>query len=152
MPKVMFKQLCTIALISHASKVMLKILQARLQQYMRTVHENFQILQLGLQKADQRPNWQHQLNHRSKRIPKTIYFCFIDYAKAFDCVDHNKLENFSGDGNAKTTLSVSWENCTLVKKQLDMKQQTGSKLWKEYVKTVCCHPVYLTYMHSMWSR
>ena len=57
---------------------------------------------------------------------KNIYFCFIDYAKAFDCVDHNKLENSETDGNT----SPSWEICMQVSKQqleLDMEQQTGSK-------------------------
>ena len=61
---------------------------------------------------------------------KTIYFCFIDYAKSFDCVDHNKLENSSRDGNIRTTWSASWETCMQVRKQLlelDMEQQTGSK-------------------------
>ena len=51
----------------------------------------------------------------------------------------------------QTTLPASWETCVQVKKQqleLDMEQQTGSKLGKEYVKTVCCHPAYLTYMQS----
>ena len=58
---------------------------------------------------------------------KNIYFCFIDYAKAFDCVDHHKLENSERDGN---TWPASWEICMQVKKQqleLVMEQQTGSK-------------------------
>ena len=81
----------TTALISHASKVMLKILQARLQQYMN--HE-LPDVQAGFRKGrgtrDQFAK--HLLDHRrSNRIPENIYFCFIDYAKAFDCVDHNKL-------------------------------------------------------------
>ena len=62
---------------------------------------------------------------------KNIYFCFIDYAKTFDCVDHKKLENSERDGNEyQTTWSTSWEICMQVKKQqleLDMDQQTGSK-------------------------
>ena len=78
---------CTIALISHTSKVMLKILQARLQQY---VNREPPDVQAGFRKG--RGNCQHPLDHRkSKRVPENIYFCFIDYAKAFDCVDHNKL-------------------------------------------------------------
>ena len=67
---------------------MLKILQARLQMY-----ENFQMYNLDLEKAEE-PEWncQHMLDHRkSKGIPKNVYFCFINYAKTFDCVDHNKL-------------------------------------------------------------
>ena len=81
----------TIALISHASKVMLKILQARLQQYM-----NFQMFKLDLEKAEEPET---KLNIRwiigtAREFQKNIYYCFIHYAKAFDCVDHNKLENF----------------------------------------------------------
>ena len=81
----------TVALISHASKVVLRILQARLQQYMN--HE-LPDVQAGFKRQrNQRSNCKHPLDHqKSKRVPKKpIYFCFIDYAKAFDCVDHNKL-------------------------------------------------------------
>ena len=68
---------------------MLKILQARLQQY---VNHKLPDVQAGFQKGNQRSNCQHPLDHgKSKRVPQNIYFCFIDYAKAFDCVDHNKL-------------------------------------------------------------
>ena len=83
---------CTIVLISYAIKVMLKILQASLQQY---VNREVSDIQAGFRKCrgtrDQIANI--LLNHRkSKRIPeKNIYFCFIDYTKAFDCVDQNKL-------------------------------------------------------------
>ena len=77
----------TIALISHASKLMLKILQAKLLQYM---NEMFKLV-LEMQR-NQRPNCQHLLDHgKSKRIAEKHLFLFIDYAKAFDCVDHNKL-------------------------------------------------------------
>ena len=81
----------TIALISHSSKVMLKILQARLQQYMN--HE-IPDVQAGFRKArgsrDQIANI-HWIIKKASEFQKNIYFCFIDYAKAFDCVDHNKL-------------------------------------------------------------
>ena len=91
----------TIALISHASKLMLKILQARLQQYGNCELPD---VQAGFMKGRgsncQRWNCQHPLDHqKSKKFQKNIYFCFIDYAKAFDCVDHNKLENFESGGN-----------------------------------------------------
>ena len=82
----------TIALMSHTSKVMLKILQARLQQYMNCELPDVQAgFRKGRGTRDQ--NCQHPLDHqKSKRVPeKHLYFCFIDYAKAFDCVDHNKL-------------------------------------------------------------
>ena len=89
---------CTIALILHASKVMLKILQARLQRYMN--HE-LPDVQAGFRKAKEPEiklptsigSWKKQESCR-----KNIYFCFIDYAKAFDCVDHKKLENSERDG------------------------------------------------------
>ena len=82
--------------ISHASKVMLKILQARLQQYVnRELPSWFEKRQ-----RNQRSNCQHPLNHeKAREFQKNIYFCFIDCAKAFDCMDHNKLENSSRDGN-----------------------------------------------------
>ena len=84
----------TIALISHASKVMLKILQARLQQYMN--HELSDV-QGGFRKGkgtrDQIANirW---ITEKAREFQKNIYFCFIDYTKAFDCVDHYKLRKF----------------------------------------------------------
>ena len=81
----------TIALISHASKVMLKILQARLQQYV--IHE-LPDVQAGFRKGretrDQIANI-HWMIQKTKEFRKNIYFCFTDYAKAFDWVDHNKL-------------------------------------------------------------
>ena len=82
---------CTIALISHASKVILKIIQARFQQYMS--HE-LPDVQVGFRKGRgtryQTANirW---IKKKAKEFQKNIYFCFIDYAKAFDCVGHNKL-------------------------------------------------------------
>ena len=80
----------TIALISHASKVMLKILQARLQLYMNCEPVDVQAgFRKGRGTRDLIPNL---LDHQKAReFQKSIYFCFIDYAKAFDCVDHNKL-------------------------------------------------------------
>ena len=89
------------ALISHASKVMLKILQARLQLYMN--HE-IPGVQAGFRKGrgtrDQIANI-HWIINKAREFQKNIYFCFIDYAEAFDCVDHNKLENSERDGNTR---------------------------------------------------
>ena len=82
---------CTIALISHISKVMLKILQARLQKYM---NRELPDVQTGFRKGrgtrDQIANirW---IIEKAREFQKNIYFCFLDYAKAFDCVDHSKL-------------------------------------------------------------
>ena len=105
---------------------MFKILQARLQQYMN--HELLDV-QAGFRKGrgtrDQIANifW---IIEKRREFQKNICFCFIDYVKAFDCVDHSKLEKWE----YQTTWPVSWEVRMQVKKQqleLDMKQQTGSK-------------------------
>ena len=82
---------CTIALISHASKVMLKILHSRLQQI---VNCELPGVQAGFRKGrgtrDQIANIRWNIK-KAREFQKNIYFCFIDYAKAFDCVDHNRL-------------------------------------------------------------
>ena len=121
---------CTIALISHASKVMLKILQARLQEY---VNRELPDVQAGFRKGrgttDQIDDicW---IIEKAREFQKNIYFCFIDYAKAFDYVDHNKLWKILKEMEYQTTWPASWEICMQVRKQqleLDMEQQTGSK-------------------------
>ena len=84
---------CTIVLYSHTGKVTFKTLQARLQQYM---NQELPYVQAGFRKGrgtrDQMANI-HWITEKAREFQKNIYFCFIDYAKAFDCVDHNKLEN-----------------------------------------------------------
>ena len=81
----------TTALISHASKVILKILQARLQQYVNRELPDVQArFRKGRGTRDQIANI-HWVTEKAGEFQKNIYFCFIDYAKAFDCVDHNKL-------------------------------------------------------------
>ena len=91
----------TIVFISHASKVMLKIFQARLQQY---VNHELPDVQAGFRKGrgtrDQIANirW---IIEKAREFQKNIYFCFINYAKDFDCVDHNKLKNSERDGNTR---------------------------------------------------
>ena len=91
----------TIALISHNSKVMLKILQARLQQF---INRELPDVQAGFRKGrgtrDQIANIRWILK-KAREFKKNIYFCFIDYAKAFDCVDYQKLENSERDGNTR---------------------------------------------------
>ena len=91
----------TIALISHANIVMLKILQARLQQY---ANHELPDVQAGFRKGrgirDQIANI-HWIIEKAREFQKNIYFCFIDYTKAFDSVDHNKLENSERDGNTR---------------------------------------------------
>ena len=75
-------------------------------------------------------NYQMLDHQEIKRVPENIYICFIDYAKAFDCVDHNKLWKLLREMGKQTTWPASWEICMQVRKQqleLDMEQQTGSK-------------------------
>ena len=90
-----------IAPISHASKIMLKILQARLQQY---VNHELPDVPAGFRKGR---GTRYQIANicwiikKAREFQKNIYFCFIDYAKVLDCVDHNKLENSSSDGNTR---------------------------------------------------
>ena len=109
---------------------MLKILQATLQQYMN--HE-IPDVQAGFRKGrgtrDQIANicW---IMEKARDFQNNIYICFIDYAKAFDCVDHNKLWKILIEMGIPDHRPASWEICMQVMKQqleLDMEQQTGSK-------------------------
>ena len=109
---------------------MLKILQARLQQY---VNRELSDVQAGFRKGrgtrDHIANI-HWIIEKAREFQKDIYFCFIDYAKAFDYVDNNKLWEILKEMGYQTTWPASWEICMQVRKQqleLDMEQQTGSK-------------------------
>ena len=109
---------------------MLKILQARLQQYVNRelpdVHAEFR---KGRGTRNQIANVRWTIE-KARELQKNIYFCFIDYAKAFDYVDHNKLWNIFKRWEYQTTWPASWETCMQVRKQqleLDMEQHTGSK-------------------------
>ena len=122
---------------------MLKILQSRLQQYLNQelpdVQDGFR---KGRRTRDQIANngW---ITEKAREFQKNIYFCFIDYAKAFDCVDQNNLWIILKETGIPDHLTASCETCMQAKKQqleLDMEQWTGSKLRKEYVKAVYCHP------------
>ena len=128
---------------------MLKILQARPQQYTNQelpwVHAGFR---KGRRTRDQIANI-CQIIKKAREFQKNIYFCFIDYMKAFDCVDHNKLWKILKELGILYHLTCLLINLYFIKKQQlepDMEQQTGSKLGKEYVKAVYCHPASLTYM------
>ena len=121
---------CTIALISHVSKVMLKILQARLQQYM---NQQLPDVQAGFRKGrgirGQITNI-HWVIEKAREFQKNIHFCFIDYTKAFDWVDHNKLWKILKEMGIPDHLTCLLRNYMQVRKQqleLDMEQQTGSK-------------------------
>ena len=138
---------CTIALTSHPSKIMLKILQARLQQY---VNRELPDVQAGFRKGrgtrDQIANI-HWIIERARKFQKNIYFYIIDYTKAFDCVDHNKLWKILQEMGTPDHLT-----CLLRKlyagQEATVRIGHGtmdcSKLGKEYVKAVYCHLAYLT--------
>ena len=136
--------------MSHASKVMLKILQARLQQY---VNHKLPDVQVGFRKGrgtrDQIASI-HWVMKNAREFQKNIYFHFIDYIKAFVWISTN-CEKFIERWDYQTILPASWEIYMQVKKQQlesDMEQQTNSKLGKEYDKAEYCHPAYLTYMQN----
>ena len=130
---------------------MLKILQARLQWYVNCELPDAQAgFRKGRETRDQIANicW---IIEKARVIQKNIYFCFIDYAKALDCVDHNKLWKILQEKGIPDHLTCLLRNVYAGQKQrleLDMEQQTDSELGKEYVKAVYCHPAYLTYMQS----
>ena len=120
----------TIALISHASKVMLKILQARVQQY---VNCELPDVQGGFQKGrgtrDQIANI-HWIIKKAREFQKNLYFCFIDYAKPLTVWITTNCGKFWKRWESQTTWPASWEICMQVRKQqleMDMEQQTGSK-------------------------
>ena len=124
---------------------MLKILQARLQQY---VNCELPDVQAGFKKGrgtrDQIVDicW---IIEKAREFQENMYFCFIDYVKAFDCVDHHKLWKILQEMGIPDHLTCLLRNLMQVRKQqleLDMEQQTGSKSGKEYVKAVYCHPAY----------
>ena len=128
-----------------------KILQARLQQYMN--HELLDVqasFRKGRGTRDQIANicW---ITEKARQFHQNIYFCFIDHAKVFDCVDHNKLWKILHKMGIPDHLSCLLQylyadpQATL---EPDIEQWTDSKLGKENVKAIYCHPAYLTYMQS----
>ena len=141
----------TAQLHSSHTLVMFKILQARLQQY---VNRELPDVQAGFRKGrgtrDQIANilW---IMEKAREFQKNIYFCFIDYAKAFNSVDHNKLWEILQEMGIPDHLICLLRTCMKDKRQqleMDIQQRTGSKLGKEYIKAVYCHPAYLTSMQS----
>ena len=132
---------------------MLKILQARLQQY---VNCEIPDVPAGFRKGrgtrDQIANirW---IIEKAREYQENISFCFIDYAKAFDCVDHNKLWKILQEIGIPDHFTCLLRNLFAGQEaqlKLDMEQWIGSKLGKECVKAVSCHPAYLTYMQSTY--
>ena len=139
----------TIALILHASKVMLKILQVRLQQY---VNRGLPDVKAGFRKGrgtrDQIANicW---IIEKAREFQKNIYFCFIDYAKAFDCVDHNKLWKTVQETGIPDHLTCLLRNL-YAGQEATARTRHGTTDWFKIGKGVQqgCHPAYLTYMQS----
>ena len=139
-----------IALISHTSKVMHKILRVSLQQYM---NREFPGVQAGFRKGrrtrDQIANicW---FIKKAREFQKNIPFCFIDVAKTFDCEDHNKLWMILKDIGMPEHLTYLLKTCVQVKKkhlEPDMEQQTGFRLGKEYcILSLCLFNLYTEYM------
>ena len=141
----------TIALISHPSKVMLKILQARLQQY---VNRELADVQAGFRKGrgtrDQIANI-HWIMEKAREFQRNIYFCFIDYAKAFDYVDHNKLWKILKEMGIRDHLTSLLRNL-YAGQEATVRTGHGTTDWfqigKEYIEAVYCHPAHLTSMQS----
>ena len=93
----------------------------------------------------------HWIIEKAIEFQKNIYFCFIDYAKVFDCVDHKKLWKILKEMGIPDHLTCLLRNLYVGQKatfELEMEQQTGSKSGKEYIKAIYCHPAYLTYMQN----
>ena len=141
----------TIVLISHASNVMLKILHARLQKCM---NQELQMYKLDLENAEE-PEVQLPASVGSSKKQEwsreTFAAALLTMPKPLTVWMTTNCGKFLKWWEYQTTWLASWEICLQVKKQqleLDMKQQTGSKSGKEYVKTMYCHPAYLTYMQN----
>ena len=141
----------TIPVMSHSSKVMLKILQARLQQYLN--HE-LPDVQAGFRKGrgtrDQIANvlW---IIEKAREFQKNIYVCFIDYAKAFECVDHNKLWKILKEMGMPDHLICLLRNLC-AGQEATVRTGHGTdcfQIGKGVCQTVYYHPAYLTYMQSV---
>ena len=93
----------------------------------------------------------HWITEKVREFQKNIYFCFVGYAKAFDCVDHNKLWKILQEMGIPNHLTCLLRNLYAGQEatiRTIMELQTGSKSEKEYVKGIYCHPAYLTYIQS----
>ena len=140
-----------IVLISHASKVVLKILQARLQQY---VNRELPAVQAGFRKGrgtrDQIANicW---IIEKAKEFQENIYFCFIDYAKGFDCVDHDKLWKILKEMGIPDLLTCLLRNLYAVQEatvRIGHRTTDWFQIGKGVRQGCILSPTYLTYMQS----
>ena len=141
----------TIVLISHASKVVLKILQARLQQ---CVNRELPDDQAGFRKGRGTRNQIANIRwiiEKPREFQKNIYFCFIDYAKAFDCVDHNKLWKILKETGIPDHLTCLLRNL-YAGQEATIRTGHRTTEWFQIGKgvrqSVYCHLAYLTYMQS----
>ena len=145
----------TIALISHSSKVVFKILQARLQQYW---NQELPDVPTGFRKVrgtrDEIANigW---IIKEAWEFQKNIYFHFIDCTKAFDCVDHNKLWTVLKEMGIPDHLTCLLRNL-YAGQEATVRTGHGITDWSQIgevvLKVVCCHPAYLTYVQSTWCK
>ena len=128
---------------------MLKILQARLQQYMNHELPDFQA-EFRKGSRDQIANI-HWIIKKAREFQENIYFCFIDYVKAFDCVDHNKVRKILKEMGIPDHLTCLLRNLYAGQEAI-VRTGHGTMDWcqteKEYVKAVYCHPAHLTCMQS----
>ena len=131
---------------------MFKILQASLQQYMNCELSDIQAgLRKGRGSRDQIANicW---IIEKAREFQKNIYFCFSGYAKAFDCVDHNKLWKILQEMGIPDHLTCTWEICKQVRMQQlepDVEQWTGSKLEKEYSRMYIVTLLILLFLYNL---
>ena len=143
---------CTIAIIPHTNKVMLKILQARLQQYMNREHPDVQVgFRRGRGSRNQIANicW---IIEKAKEFQKTSTSASLTMLKPLTMWITTNWGKFFNRWEYQNALSASWATFMQVKKQqleLDMEQWSDSKFGKEYIKAVCNHPAYLTSRQSI---
>ena len=139
----------TIALISHASKVLLKILQARFQQY---VNRELPDVQAGFGKGrgtrDQIANI-HWIMEKAREFQKNIYFCFIDYAKGFDCVDHTKLYKILKGMGIPDHLNCFLRNL-YVGQEATVRNGYGTMDWFQIGKGVCQRSILSLCLFNSW--
>ena len=130
---------------------MLKIFQARLQQYMNCELPDVQAgFRKGRGTRDQIANI-HRIIKKAREFQKNTYFCFIDYAKAFDCVDHNKFWKIFKEMGIPDHLTCLLRNL-YARQEATVRNGHGTTDWFQigegYIKAIYCHPAYLTYMQS----
>ena len=142
---------CTIALTSHASKVMLKILQASLQQYVNRELPDVQAdFRKGRGTRDQIANIQWIIK-KAREFQKNIYFCFIDYAKAFDCVYHNKLWKILKETGIPDDLTCLLRNL-YAGQEATVRTGHGTTQWFQIGKGVCQGCILSLYLFNSYEK